>query len=711
MSCTREASREESVHSTPIRRSPIRTRIPAGGLILALAAGAAETCAGADTPVSAAAGVTASLRRASASALMLEASLPAGSYAVVERSIFPSRDFAPLTIVLPTDPKAFRAAVPMDSTGAGAVFRLRVMSQEAPGDADGDGMDDLYELRRGQILDPLDASDALRDGDGDGDSNLTEYLSLTESAPPRTDAPTHYATFAELTAAAELPLPPMVHLGGHDKPGDGWGGWFAWREDDERAADGALVVEIRPGARGRLERIVEAGDAVHTAWWRPPADGKTDAGPRLQRAFAFMASRPLRNLIIDPGLYRLEARIAYSDPTQSPLSLVGVEDFTVDGTGATLVTSNDGEMLMLANCRRGTVRNLSIQGAGSDRSLPDGNYTAIALVGSQSDLLFSRCSVRGFMHGLSHLHGEKTSVRVTVRECRFEDGSDFGHGTLGGDGAAISGIGDDWLVENCFFHECGRGIEIENTAKDLPITRVNVRGNRLTNVRNLGIVAWLGGGSSDLDHQSDIVVRDNLVVGKSPRHIDPRGHVVPIINISINGGSRWIVQGNICYNGDFAGISLYSNQAPIADCVVSGNVVGDIGGRGIQIYTTPALRTRGIVVSNNRISACYDPGILITGEHVVAQGNLIENTAVGISVGNIADPFLPASHVVIRGNTFRRMPAGFPAIVLAPAAVDYVVADNDVSAADIGIRDLSERGVIEGNRFADVALEIELPNE
>lgn len=169
--------------------------------------------------------------------------------------------------------------------------------------------------------------------------------------------------------------------------------------------------------------------------------------------------------------------------------------------------------------------------------------------------------------------------------------------------------------------------------------------------------------------------------------------------------------GNICYNGDFAGISLYSNQAPIADCVVSGNVVGDIGGRGIQIYTTPALRTRGIVVSNNRISACYDPGILITGERFRGQGNLIENTAVGISVGNISDPFLPASHIVIRGNTLRGLPSGFPAIVIAPSAVDYVVADNDVSSADIGIRDVSQRGIIEGNRFSDVAQELELPNE
>lgn len=654
---------------------------------------------------------TISLRRASLSALMIEGRIPWDCYGVVERATTAGAPFQAVTVVLPTEAGVVRTALPVSRAPGTAVFRLRAIPIATPEDLDGDGMDDLYEVQRSHALNPLDATDALRDADGDGNSNLTEYLDQTEAAPARSDAPVEYPTLEALRKTAALPLPPLVHISGYAVEGDGWGGWFAWRAGDQRPEDTGILVALRPEIRGRLERLVDAGDPVQTAWWRPPTNGVDDAGPQLQRAFNYMSTRPFKQLTINPGRYHIQARIAYSDPTAAALSLAGVDDFVIDGTGATILTETDGELLMLKDCHRGTVRNLSFRGAGSDRGLPDGNYTAVGLVGQQSDLLFSRCSVTGFMHGLSHLHGEKTSVRVTVRECRFEDGSDFAHGTLGMDGAAISGIGDDWLVENCYFNECGRGIEVENTAKDLPITRVVIRANRLVNVRNLGIVAWLGGAASGPDQQSDMVLRDNIILGKSPRYIDPRGQVVPIISISVNGGSHWIVQGNICQNADFAGISLYSNQASIEDCLVTGNVVDNIGGRGIQIYSTVTMPTRGVVVSNNRITRCWDPGILLAGEHLTAQGNLIENTAIGISLGDVNAPFLQTTDVVVRGNTLSNFASDLPAILVAPSADKCTAADNDISAAKVGIRDLSGRTIIQGNRFTDVDLEIDDPTD
>lgn len=650
-----------------------------------------------------------SIRLATPSALLIEATLPAEHYAILEEQEHVGAPFRAVRAVTPTVPGTFRTSVATVRTRAATVFRIVARPLDAPSDLDADGMDDVYEARRSHVLDPLDPSDAARDSDGDGDSNLTEYLSQTESAPPPSGTPVHYATLDELRRTGPAQLPPLLHLGGFNREGDGWGGWFVWLESDGRPPDNALRVAYRNIGPGRLERVVEPGDAIQTAWWRPSTDPDNDAGPALQNALEAMAARPIKRLVFQPGRYRVRSVIAYSDPSFCPLRLIGVEDFDIDGAGATLWSESDGELLMLKDCHRGTIRNLAVEGSGSDRSLPDGNFTAIGLLGVQSDLAFYRCRVSKFMHGISHLHGEKTSTRVTLRECHFEDGTDFGHGTLPGDGAAISGIGDDWLVENCFFHECGRGVEIENTAKAEPIRRVIIRGNRMTQVRNLGIMAFLGGPAAGEQQQSDIVLRDNVVIGSVPRHLDPRGQVVPVMNIALNGGSRWIIQGNLCEQGDFAGISLYANQAPVADSVISGNIVSKIGGSGIQVTSIQTLESRGVLISNNRISECYGAGILLAGDHHTAQGNLIENTSTGVQLGHPDETTLAARYLIVRGNSINTIPAGLPAILLGPSVTGAAIVNNDIVGATLGIRDLSAGATLEGNRFQDVELELEIP--
>jgi hypothetical protein len=59
-------------------------------------------------------------------------------------------------------------------------FRLRQVPLTAPLDLDGDGIDDVYELRHPRALDPLNAADAGGDFDGDGKSNLSEYRDGTD---------------------------------------------------------------------------------------------------------------------------------------------------------------------------------------------------------------------------------------------------------------------------------------------------------------------------------------------------------------------------------------------------------------------------------------------------------------------------------------------------------------------------------------------------
>ena len=91
-----------------------------------------------------------------------------------------------------------------------AFFQVRRVSIQEPLDIDGDGLDDVYELRRSYFLNALNPTDATRDFDGDGFSNLQEYL---ESHDPETydasstvyvvDNPTQPDEFRELTDAVD----------------------------------------------------------------------------------------------------------------------------------------------------------------------------------------------------------------------------------------------------------------------------------------------------------------------------------------------------------------------------------------------------------------------------------------------------------------------------------------------------------------------------
>src|SRR5205814_10181328 len=73
--------------------------------------------------------------------------------------------------------------------GAGAVYLGRKVPIAQPLDTDGDGIDDVYELQHSSVLNPLDPSDAARDSDGDGLSNLEEFKRGTDPTTPNANTP------------------------------------------------------------------------------------------------------------------------------------------------------------------------------------------------------------------------------------------------------------------------------------------------------------------------------------------------------------------------------------------------------------------------------------------------------------------------------------------------------------------------------------------
>jgi hypothetical protein len=67
-----------------------------------------------------------------------------------------------------------------------AFYRIAEVPMNQPQDSDHDVIDDVYELLHADILDPLNPADGAWDFDGDGLSNLNEYLNGSNPADPPT---------------------------------------------------------------------------------------------------------------------------------------------------------------------------------------------------------------------------------------------------------------------------------------------------------------------------------------------------------------------------------------------------------------------------------------------------------------------------------------------------------------------------------------------
>ncbi len=75
-----------------------------------------------------------------------------------------------------------------------------------PADSDGDGIDDLFELQYPLLLNAVSSADALEDGDGDGESNLAEYLAGTDPAEVR-ESTVAFTTSDNIDIQGDLRLP------------------------------------------------------------------------------------------------------------------------------------------------------------------------------------------------------------------------------------------------------------------------------------------------------------------------------------------------------------------------------------------------------------------------------------------------------------------------------------------------------------------------
>jgi hypothetical protein len=148
---------------------------------------------------------------------------------------------------------------------ASGFFRPWRVPLTQPHDTDGDGIDDVYELRHPLFLKPLDPLDAARDFDGDGQNNLAEYQAHTDPITfdatttvyvvddPPAGSPIHFTELTDAITYLNLTLLPTQAgkvLVGTDRP---------------QAVTGLelspnLLIEPAPGYAGRV-RITGPGSS------------------------------------------------------------------------------------------------------------------------------------------------------------------------------------------------------------------------------------------------------------------------------------------------------------------------------------------------------------------------------------------------------------------------------------------------------------------
>jgi methylaspartate ammonia-lyase len=162
-------------------------------------------------------------------------------------------------------------------------YRILSRSLDDPADSDGDGIDDVYELRHPGILDPLNPFDGAWDADDDGLTNLQEYLLGTDPLERDTDGD-GLSDYDEVVVHGTNPL--ATDTDGDGMP-DAWevaNGLNPRVDDADGDADGDGLSNLREMELGTDPRHADTDrDGLPDGWevahgFNPLSDGGLSQG-------------------------------------------------------------------------------------------------------------------------------------------------------------------------------------------------------------------------------------------------------------------------------------------------------------------------------------------------------------------------------------------------------------------------------------------------
>ena len=304
----------------------------------------------------------------------------------------------------------------------------------------------------------------------------------------------------------------------------------------------------------------------------------------------------------------------------APLKLWEKTNVTVVGVGSDVVIRGDGpgDFLLVRSCKNIVLETLVFRGNKPEVSGSQ-LFAAVNFSGTNSNIRNSGCSfLDQGNHGVSHLWGDKTTRRVTISECRFVVGGDL---NVGGDidGAAISGIGSDWLVVNNRIESWARGVEIENSGTSV-VENVSITGNILSDIRNIGVMVFAT--SHDASKFINILISGNQI-----RDTYSGTNTVNALPLQIGGGENITISRNLINGATSAGIYLMTTHSDIRNCIVAHNQVENCGWRGIQVYGADGYTCENVLIDGNYVAHCDHSGILARGRNLTIVNNILQNNS------------------------------------------------------------------------------------
>ena len=226
-------------------------------------------------------------------------------------------------------------------------YRVRAVPIDDPLDIDGDGIDDVYEFQRQDILNPLNSADAEEDPDGNGRTHLQEFLVdesslafIQQSSPFAGE--TGVALTRETVVTLTEPLSPASTVTSQEYYAESNGAPLTGRiqvsKDRKRLT--LFYDELLP-ASSRV-RVSLDGDNLVDVHGRPvDLDGDGEAGGSTTIDFDTLSITPVEGTTVVGRIFASELAPGDEGETTSVNRPLAGVTITVDGAESTLRTVTD----------------------------------------------------------------------------------------------------------------------------------------------------------------------------------------------------------------------------------------------------------------------------------------------------------------------------------------------------------------------------------